>query len=63
MGKKIFSVMLTLVLGMSMAFAQTRTVTGTVTSAEDGQPVIGASVFVKGATNVGVVQTWTVNSS
>ena len=55
MGKKIFSVMLTLVLGMSMAFAQTRTVTGTVTSAEDGQPVIGASVFVKGATNVGVV--------
>ncbi len=47
--------MLTLVLGMSMAFAQTRTVTGTVTSAEDGQPVIGASVFVKGATNVGVV--------
>lgn len=55
MGKKIFSVMLTLVLGMSMAFAQTRTVTGTVTSAEDGQPVVGASVFVKGATNVGVV--------
>ena len=47
--------MLTLVLGMSMAFAQTRTVTGTVTSAEDGQPVVGASVFVKGATNVGVV--------
>ncbi|MDT3361485.1 MAG: SusC/RagA family TonB-linked outer membrane protein [Bacteroidota bacterium] len=47
--------MLTLVLGMSMAFAQNRTVTGTVTSAEDGQPVIGASVFVKGATNVGVV--------
>ena len=47
--------MLSLVLSMSFAFAQTRTVTGTVTSAEDGQPVIGASVFVKGAQNIGVV--------
>lgn len=55
MGKKILSLMLSLVLSMSFAFAQTRTVTGTVTSAEDGQPVIGASVFVKGAQNIGVV--------
>ena len=47
--------MLSLVLSMSFAFAQSRTVTGTVTSAEDGQPVIGASVFVKGAQNIGVV--------
>ena len=47
--------MLGLILCISAAFAQTRTVTGTVTSAEDGQPVIAASVVVKGATSIGVV--------
>lgn len=31
-----------------MLRAQTKQVTGIVTSAEDGQPVIGASVLVKG---------------
>lgn len=55
MGKKILSLMLSFVLGMNFAFAQTRTVTGTVTSSEDGQPVIAASVVVKGATSIGVV--------
>lgn len=35
-------------LGIGMATAQTRTVTGTVTSEADGQPVVGASVLVKG---------------
>ena len=33
-----------------MATAQTREITGTVVSAEDDQPVIGASVVVKGTT-------------
>ena len=47
--------MLGLALCAGAAFAQTRTVTGTVTSAEDGQPVIAASVVVKGAANIGVV--------
>lgn len=55
MAKKILFLMLAFVLSTSLAFAQTRTVTGTVTSAEDGLPVIAASVMVKGATNVGVV--------
>ncbi|MBQ9184771.1 MAG: SusC/RagA family TonB-linked outer membrane protein [Bacteroidales bacterium] len=55
MGKKILGLMLSLVLSMSFAFAQTRTITGTVTSSEDGQPVIAASVVVKGAANIGVV--------
>lgn len=55
MGKKILSLMLCLMASMSIAFAQTRTVTGTVTSAEDGQPVIAASIVVKGAQNIGVV--------
>jgi TonB-linked SusC/RagA family outer membrane protein len=36
---------------MGTVFAQNLTVTGTVTSAEDGLPVIGASVFVQGTTN------------
>ncbi len=31
-----------------VGFAQQRTVTGTVVSAEDGLPVIGASIHVKG---------------
>ncbi len=37
-----------------MLMAQNRTVTGTVSSAEDGEPVIGASVIVPG-TNIGTV--------
>ena len=54
MGKKLFSILLCLCVSAGMAFAQNMTVSGTVTSAEDGLPVIGASVFVQGTTN-GVV--------
>lgn len=39
-----------LVAGISHAFAQTRTVTGKVTSSEDGSGVPGVTVFVKGTT-------------
>ena len=42
-----------LFLGIGMALAQSR-LTGTVTSAEDGQPVVGASVKAKGL-NAGAV--------
>jgi TonB-linked SusC/RagA family outer membrane protein len=38
-----------------MAIAQTRTITGYVISEEDGQPVIGASVVVTGASSKGTV--------
>ncbi len=41
--------LLCLLIGISWASAQTN-VTGVVTSADDGQPVIGASVVVKGTT-------------
>ncbi len=51
MGKKLFSILLCLCVSAGMAFAQNMTVSGTVTSAEDGLPVIGASVFVQGTTN------------
>jgi len=42
--------LLCLLIGISWASAQTK-VTGVVTSADDGQPVIGASVVVKGTTH------------
>ena len=51
MGKKMYSLLLCLCLGICTAFAQNITVKGTVTSAEDGLPVAGASVFVQGTTN------------
>ena len=37
-----------------MVFAQTR-VTGTIIAVDDGEPVIGASIVVKGATSVGTI--------
>lgn len=39
-----------LFISVGLATAQTQTVTGTVISEEDGQPVVGASVLVKGTT-------------
>ena len=54
MGKKILFFTLGLFLSLGIALAQTRTVTGTITLAEDGSPAIGASVVVKGTT-LGVV--------
>ena len=50
MGKKLFSVLLCLILGMGASFAQTVNVTGKVTDAA-GQGLVGASVFVAGTTN------------
>ncbi len=48
--KKLTFLFLCLVIGIGLATAQTRQITGTVISAEDEQPVIGASVVVKGTT-------------
>ena len=42
--------MLLLGLGFT-ALAQERTITGTITSAEDGEPVIGATILVKGTSS------------
>lgn len=49
--KKLTFVLLCLVLGIGLASAQTTQVTGTVISAEDGEPIIGASIVVKGTAN------------
>ena len=51
MSKKFVVFLLCLCVSIGTVFAQNMTVTGTVTSAEDGLPVIGASVFVQGTTN------------
>ena len=50
--KKLTYLLLCLVLGIGLATAQTRKVTGTVISAEDSEPIIGASVIVKGTGTV-----------
>ena len=47
MGKRLSMVLASLFLFVGMAIAQT-TVSGTVTSAEDGLPVIGATVTIEG---------------
>ncbi len=52
--RKLLSLIVMLVLSVTMLLAQNKTVTGVVTSAEDGEPVIGASVIVPG-TGLGTV--------
>lgn len=48
--KKLTYLLLCLAVGIGLATAQTSKVTGTVISAEDSEPIIGASVIVKGTT-------------
>ena len=52
MKKKLFLTTLLCFLSMSWALAQGMTVTGTVTSADDGEPLIGATVQIKGTTKI-----------
>lgn len=40
--------LLSFLIGIIQASAQVTTVRGTVVSQEDGQPVVGASVLIKG---------------
>ncbi|SFN64444.1 TonB-linked outer membrane protein, SusC/RagA family [Algoriphagus ornithinivorans] len=51
--RKVLLLGLMLFLGSAIAFAQSRVITGTVTSAEDGMGVPGATILVKG-TQIGV---------
>ncbi|WP_295366444.1 hypothetical protein [uncultured Prevotella sp.] len=53
MEKRIMTFVACLFLSIGMALAQSR-VSGKVTSAEDGQPVIGATVKVVGQKNAGL---------
>ena len=44
-----------LLLGMATASAQTRTVRGSVVSADDGEAIVGAYVYVEGANKIGTM--------
>ena len=48
--KKLLFIVLALCVGATSLFAQTKRITGTVSSAEDGAPIPGVSVSVKGTT-------------
>ena len=50
MKKIVFFLSILLFMGMLVANAQTKGITGTVTASEDGQPIPGVSVSVKGTT-------------
>ena len=52
--KRVFFLMLCLVTSMNIVLAQNRKITGTVVSAEDNEPVVGAAVVVRG-TQIGIV--------
>ncbi|SFE95325.1 SusC/RagA family TonB-linked outer membrane protein [Thermophagus xiamenensis] len=54
MKKVLLALSFLTVIGLGHLFVQSRTVTGTVTGSEDGMPIPGVSVFVKGTT-VGTV--------
>ena len=53
--KKLTYLLLCLVISIGLATAQTTKVKGTIISEEDGQPIIGATVMVKGVEGVGTV--------
>ena len=48
--KKLQMLLVFLCMTIGLAMAQTSTITGVEISAEDNEPVIGASVLVKGTT-------------
>lgn len=54
MKRKLVLLLACLLIGIGFVTAQTSTVSGVVTSEEDGQPIVGASVLVKG-TSLGAV--------
>lgn len=56
MKKVLLALSFVVVCGLSALTAQTRTITGTVTGSDDGMPIPGASVFVKGTTMGTVTQ-------
>ncbi len=55
MKKKLMMLLACLFFGLSVAIAQTQKITGVVISEEDGEPIIGASVFVKGHNTIGTI--------
>ena len=60
MKRKLMFLMTFLFIGIGLVTAQTSRVTGLVTSEEDGQPVVGASILVNGTT-LGTITILTVS--
>lgn len=54
MNRKLMLLLACLLMSIGLVTAQTSTVSGIVTSEEDGEPVVGASVLVKN-TSLGAV--------
>ena len=61
--KKFKLFLLYLFLGIGLTVAQTKTVTGIVLSEEDNEPIIGASIIVKGNASLGTVTDFDGNFS
>lgn len=57
MKQKLMLLLTVLLFSVGLTMAQSRTISGTVISSEDNQPVIGASVLVKGTTIGSVTDT------
>lgn len=53
--KLFFTCLIMITASISMVSAQTKIASGTVVSTEDGQPVIGASITVKGDSRIGMI--------
>jgi len=49
--RKLLSLIVCLLMGVTMMMAQTKVVTGQVISQEDGEPIIGATIMVPGTNN------------
>ena len=60
MKKKLMLLLTCLFVGICLVTAQTQKVTGTVISDEDGLPIVGASILVKG-TSIGTITDLDVN--
>lgn len=54
MKRKVMLFLTTLLTSINLVIAQSSIITGTVVSEEDGEPVVGASVLIKG-TNIGTI--------
>lgn len=54
MERKLMLFLACLLMSIGLVTAQSSTVTGVVTSEEDGEPVVGASVLVKGTSLGGI---------
>lgn len=55
--RKLLSIIVVLLMGVTMLMAQTKVVTGRVITSEDGEPIIGATVMVEGTQNGTITDT------